>query len=470
MLEEFENNFEQNELAYQIERFEAMLRSDESGFFDTDVFEDIIDHYLFSNQLKKAMRCVDMAIHHYPLTTVFKLRKAQILLNSGKLEATLRLLDDVEHLEPGNEELLVTKAAVYSQQKKVKLAIEYFEKALETIGMDDADELYLDLAIEYENNKEYHKAIDVLTKALSINPENESALYELAYCYETEEKYGEAIKYYEYFIDQNPYSYIAWYNLGNAYSKLENFEKAVWAYDYCNIIFEGFLSAFYNKGNALCHLENFDEAIEAYRSSLTNTASDAITYNYIGECYEKLGAYREALEYYRKAIDLNPELPEPWLGIGVVYDCMNRHKSALPYFEKVVKMEEDNPDAYILLAEAYKKCKKDQGLVETTYLNGLAFCGEDKELNKAYIQYLTDHNLSKAIEVLEKYILEYPDGEMSMLLVKLFWDAGRFTESLLLADQELEKDFNSYNSLLLHFPDVEKISEFVNIIDLNRTK
>ena len=150
-----------------------------------------------------------------------------------------------------------TKASIFSQLKDSKRAINFFEAALSKAESEDKDAIFLDLAMEHENDGNYKAAVEVLKRAMSHNPANEGAIYELAYCYDQLNDNKNAIKSYSDFIEENPYSYTSWYNLGNAYSKAENFEKAVWAYDYCLIINAEFGPAHFNLGNAFKTLWRF---------------------------------------------------------------------------------------------------------------------------------------------------------------------------------------------------------------------
>ncbi|MEO9257045.1 MAG: hypothetical protein ABI207_01610, partial [Crocinitomicaceae bacterium] len=89
-----------------LQRFEDMLKNGDSLFFDADRLETIIDHFLISNQFKKALDCVAHALNHFPYNNVFKIRKAQILSGTGKLNEALNILFEVEKVDPNDQELI----------------------------------------------------------------------------------------------------------------------------------------------------------------------------------------------------------------------------------------------------------------------------------------------------------------------------------------------------------------------------
>ena len=65
MKENFEEHNEELEL---IQRFERMLGSNETVFFDLTDFEYIIDHYTANFEYKKALAACESAIAQYPFS------------------------------------------------------------------------------------------------------------------------------------------------------------------------------------------------------------------------------------------------------------------------------------------------------------------------------------------------------------------------------------------------------------------
>ena len=53
MEEDFNQNNEENDYTESLGRFEQMLKNDDQYFFDVEVFETLIDHYLEKNDVEK---------------------------------------------------------------------------------------------------------------------------------------------------------------------------------------------------------------------------------------------------------------------------------------------------------------------------------------------------------------------------------------------------------------------------------
>src|SRR5688572_19662604 len=115
----------------ELERYEKMIRNRESYYFDPEVLEQIIDHFIVKNQVKNGLNAIDFAKSQHPLNLTFDLRKAQIFSTTGKLKESLLILQALEKTDTANPEIYITKASVFSQLRDHEKAIKYFEKAIE---------------------------------------------------------------------------------------------------------------------------------------------------------------------------------------------------------------------------------------------------------------------------------------------------------------------------------------------------
>src|ERR1017187_4832394 len=153
--QEHENQFSQH-LLILVDRFEEMVLNRKHYFFDAEELELIIDYYFEKNNAKKSLQAIDFAISQYPFSTVFFLRKAQILAATNQSQKALEILSYVESMEPSNTELYMTKGSIYSQMGLTEQAIENYKKAAE--NAEDVDEIYLAMAFEFENTNKFDRS------------------------------------------------------------------------------------------------------------------------------------------------------------------------------------------------------------------------------------------------------------------------------------------------------------------------
>ena len=188
-----------------VQRYEAMLHRDGQGFFDVEEFELIIDHYLEQNDTRSAKQVLDLAQVQHPGSLDIMFSEAIVLMNMGRLNKALEVLDAIGKIEPFNEEVHLHKAGIYSQLRNYRRAVEHYKRALD-LAEEGKDDILLDLAFEYENLEAFDQAIDHLKQALDINPENEAVLYELAYCYDLANAHQAAVAFFKRFTNEYPYS------------------------------------------------------------------------------------------------------------------------------------------------------------------------------------------------------------------------------------------------------------------------
>ncbi|MBL7984143.1 MAG: hypothetical protein JNM91_04055, partial [Flavobacteriales bacterium] len=103
-----------------VKRYEVMAGSGQTGFFDVEEFELIIDHYLCNNEARKAQLVLDQAKAQHPESVDLTFCEALVHMAMGRLNKGLEILDGLEKVEPFNEEIHLHKASIYSQQRNYR--------------------------------------------------------------------------------------------------------------------------------------------------------------------------------------------------------------------------------------------------------------------------------------------------------------------------------------------------------------
>jgi tetratricopeptide (TPR) repeat protein len=350
-MQEHNHNIEDDhELKELIARFEASLGNGGVIFFDVDEFEDIIDYYMDFGLTQKARMALHHAFRIYPGSSRLNIKRAQILAYQNKRERALDILSEMETTEPENTDINLTKAHIYSQMQLYDKSIQEYKKAAEG-DEQDLEDIFINIAFEYENKGDYDNAISYLHRALQINPDNESVIFELSYCHELNNTPEEAVHLFNGYLDRNPYSALAWFNLGVTYSQMERWQEAIDAYEYVIAIDEKFASAYFNKANALGGLGLYEKAIETYLETFKYEDPDSITWYYIGECYEKLERFKEAIDHYLKAVSMNESHIDAWIGIGSCYQLMGNFPLAVQYLNIAIEKDVDHAEAWYMLGD-----------------------------------------------------------------------------------------------------------------------
>jgi len=459
---DWEEEPQDGHLSEDLERFEVQLAQNAVGFYDSDRLEAIIDHYLINGNYTKANAAAEIGIQQYPFHSLFLIRKAQAMSGLGQLKEALNILAQAEKMDSRSMELVLTKAAIFSQLRDSKLAVRYFREALELAETEDKDEIYLDLASELEQLRDFSSAIEVLEEAMRLNPKNEGALYEMAFCFDQLGDYDRAMKSYTNFLDDNPYSYTAWYNLGNTFSKAENFVDALNAYEYCVAINPSFPPAYFNMGNAHLTLEQYNESIECFMKCIELDGDDALTFCYLGEAYEQLEQLPLAWEYYQKSLSLAPNLAEAWLGLGIVKDLEGKPKESLSYIERAIEIEPDMDGYYHVYAGALENCERFEE-AEKAYLTCLKLEPTNEDAFFDYVDFLLENAIPRTRPFVEDYIHTNSTFFALLPIIYLNWMADRMNEAKIILVECFAKDPEKTKELFVRYPELMDVPEFVHL-------
>jgi len=467
------DNYEEDQeyLRELLERFESGVGEGGYSFFDSGELEDIIYYYFSESELSKAIKAIDYAIEQFPAEVGFQVFKAQYFLNNGEPEKALARLNSLDALDPQNPDISLTKATVYSTMHKHKEAIKEYLSALTKVD-EDLDEIHTSIAFEYQNIRDYKRAADHLKKAIKLNKENESLLYEIGYCYEMGQMSEDAIAFFSKEINSRPYSLVAWYNLGIAYSTLELYEKAIDAFDYSIAIDPTFTPAYFSKAQCYEQMEMYQDAINVYKHTFELEKPDSMTNYYIGDCYASMEKYETAIEFYRKSISLERHFSDAWMGIGLCFVELGQHKEALSHIEQAIKIENDNAEYYILLAETQ--------LALNMYDEAALSYEKASELEPYHTEIWLDYSdfyadikkdYDKALEIIESGI--YYQSENSALTyrrVAYLYEAGRHKEAILELFIALTQDYDAHVQLLEYSENIKNSAEILAVIESHKNQ
>ena len=465
MFENEDEHFFDESFNEDLVRFENSLKGEPLGFMDSDSFESLIDHYLIQGNYNKASLCADLGSEQYPFKTVFLLRKAQAVSGMGLLKEGLKLLSQIERFYEESCEFLLTKASIFSQLRDSKNAIKFFSEALVVSEPEDKDEIYIDLAMEYEHSFDFKGAIKILKEALLNNAKNEIAIYELAFCYDQLREYDKAIESYYNFINENPYSFTAWYNLGNSFAKQNNHEKAIWAYDYSVTINEEFAPAYFNLGSSYLSIENYRTAVDFFHKCIDLDGDDAVCYCFIGECYEQLNELSLAKEYYHKTISLNPDFGDAWLGLGIVKDLEDKTTESIEFFNKAIELEPTNSGYYHVLAGALEKMNFDVE-ANINYKIALELDNQNDQLVCDYLDFLLKTN---QLQIFDQFVVDFvSDNEDVIFNIAMirFFKEYKFTSkesSISMLNYLISENVDKARGIFSLYPELLNDNKIVNL-------
>lgn len=339
MSEDFDQ-FSEEELEELRNKFFSLKETGDSMYFDVTEYEELIDSFFESEDVENIEFALGIALAQHPDNYEFLLKKAQLHAINGEDEKGLQILEKLKGFGSDPDYFMI-KGSLLSNLQKYTEAIEEYTKALNQ--GQDLEDVYTNIAYEYENLEQYDKAIEYLNKVVEINPQNEAALNEIGICFEMSNQSEFSVKYFNRFLDNNPYSRSAWFNLAIAYNSLGENTKAIDAYEFSLAIDDDQPSAYFNIANIYAGMENHPKAIDYYRETLLKESPDAITYYFMGESFEKMDRFDDALDAFANSYHINDHFHEALLGISRCHFSIGNLEQAYEFMDKAIKLDEPFP-------------------------------------------------------------------------------------------------------------------------------
>ncbi|MGD8718608.1 MAG: tetratricopeptide repeat protein [Candidatus Zixiibacteriota bacterium] len=130
-------------------------------------------------------------------------------------------------------------------------------------------DLYFELALEYENIKDWRAAADAYIMAIGLDPGDANLHFRLAEVYLADDELGTAI---------------------------DSYRRALG-------LDENLIRARYQMGRAQLGLRRWDEAVKTFEEYVAASPYDYNGLWYLGQAYEMVGRKKDALEQYKKILD-----------------------------------------------------------------------------------------------------------------------------------------------------------------------
>lgn len=447
-----------------LSKFESMLKTNEVYFFDAVEFETIVEHYLNIGKQSLAKKAVQLGLEQHPSSIQLKLMKVEILIFEDKLPEAIKMLSNIEAVEPHNDEVFIQKAIILSKKKKHTEAIAILKESLQYI--EDPADIWSMIGMEYLYLDDFENARLNFAKCIEVDYEDYSSLYNIVYCFDMEENHEEAIRFLNAYLDKNPYCEVAWHQLGKQYFELGMFKEALTAFDYAVLIDDSFIGGYLEKAKTLEELKRYEEAIENYSVTLELDDPTAYAYVRIGECYEKLDNVNVAISFYKKAVHEDPLLDRGWILLTNACYNQENYQKALHYINKAIQIDEGN----VLYWRRYGDINLKLGFYEEAvkaFNTCLALGDREIEIYVALadiLLFLGEFN--EALSTLIKAKKTYKEfAEIEYRLCGLFMILGKEEYSLTHLQSALEIDFEYHTIIKELYPtvfDSEKVQDVVS--------
>ena len=160
-------------------------------------------------------------------------------------------------------------------------------------------------AISYHQNGDFENAEILYKEVLFLEPLNFNSNHLLGVIFIQREQFDKGIELIYKAISINPN--IAWpyNNVGNALKDIRKYEEALVNLNKAISLDKNFIDAYNNRGNVLFEMKKYKEAIISYEYALLNDDKYLDSYFNLAQLYIELKNYKKAIYYLEKLLSMN---------------------------------------------------------------------------------------------------------------------------------------------------------------------
>ncbi|MBC7658472.1 MAG: tetratricopeptide repeat protein [Chitinophagaceae bacterium] len=197
------------------------------------------------------------------------------------------------------------------------------------------------LALITDKRGDQTKAIELLKRAIDMNPDYVDALRELIEMLAIRGPVRELVEYTSKaheISSQNPkYTLI----LAKAHLEEEDYASSEIFFKKTIRLSPKLAQAYKGLGRLYMIQEDYDSAMKNFEKSLDLDEGDVSTLNSLGMTYVKLGKYQEGIDKYQAALKIRPNDHRILFNLGYAKEKVNDPESARYFYQQVLSMKPD---------------------------------------------------------------------------------------------------------------------------------
>jgi predicted O-linked N-acetylglucosamine transferase (SPINDLY family) len=207
-------------------------------------------------------------------------------------------------------------------------------------------------------SEQFEIAETLITKAISINPNNAPAYCNLGNVFLNQGKCDLATQNYSKALSLKPDYEEAFYSRGLANQRLGCLNKAQQDYQAALLINPKHIGTLTNLGNAYQMQKNYDEAIECYNKAIALNLPNPEPFNNRGNLFYELKRFQRALADFDRALQLNQSYPEALSNRANTLFALKDYAAALVGYNKAIELKPDYAEAFHNRGNLYREIKQ----------------------------------------------------------------------------------------------------------------
>lgn len=349
MKDQFATYFDKPEFKQNLTRYEEMLLSGDTCYFEATDLTDIAEYYAMNGDSQRAEGALDYALRLHPDNLDALIFKARARLINGQLHEAISIAECIT--DQHDREVMFLKAELALADMQHGQATDILNTLVETEGY--SAETYADIVDLLVDNRQHDMANDWLEEALARHPGKQVLMESAAYSYGQQERFEEAIELYNKLLDIDAYSILYWEELGKIHFQREEYDKAIDAFEFAIAInSENNYYSMYAVANCYFNIGNYERAEEYYQQIHERYPDTVDPLFHMGMCRVNNGDDEQALDYFTQALITVPEDCEEqaqiYSQLSLIFSRKAQHEKALAYVEQALRIFPDNTELIIM--------------------------------------------------------------------------------------------------------------------------
>jgi len=249
-----------------------------------------------------------------------------------------KVLDD----DPKNLDALLTIGTAYHRLGKIKDAIAYMKQTAELYPK--SAEAWSRLASLDLGDRDPNNTLNLMKKAVELDPHNAGDLYNLGWMYEQLGDIPKAIALYEHAIQTSPLTFEAMNNLALIYEQNGQADRAIELLDRAIRVDPELEVGYVNMANHYVRQREWRSALSAYDRVLEIDPVSVLASVEKGRIHIEIGDIDAAVEDLNHALEIDAHSLDAYLLLSTAYEKMNHVKEAIASAEEAERIRPDSPD------------------------------------------------------------------------------------------------------------------------------
>jgi len=213
----------------------------------------------------------------------------------------------------------------------------------EAISLNPKDfKAYFNLGDLYLKKEDYENAMKNYKKSLEINPKFSAAYWKIGAIDEKMGRNNDALERYKNALKFDPINIEILYSLGSLYLNMGQYSNAIDTLEKLVGLFPGHADAYYNLGLCYANINDYKKAKEAFQKSLQINPNKADVHNNLGVSFHRMGLLDKAVEEYERAVKIDPKYAEAYGNLGLIYKQRGEKGKAVSMFKEALKYDPAN--------------------------------------------------------------------------------------------------------------------------------